>query len=291
MKPKDTFFSKDFSINCHGQLIELDTPKVMGILNLTPDSFYDGGRHNNGQSMTSQIDKIINEGADFIDIGGFSSRPGAELPNYRTETDRLKPALEYIKLNYPEIPVSVDTCNASVASFVIEKYKVDIINDISAGNIDPEMTDVIATWKIPYIAMHMKGTPGNMQKDPQYNDVIDDILYFFAEKIAHWRAKGINDIIIDPGFGFGKTLDHNYELLSALEVFQSLELPLLVGISRKSMIHKLLKISPNEALNGTTALHMFALSKKVKILRVHDVKEAKELVRLHEKLYLQGNSK
>lgn len=291
MKPKDTFFSKDFSINCHGHLIELNTPKIMGILNLTPDSFYDGGRHNTRQGMIKQVDKIISEGADFIDVGGFSSRPGAALPDFKTETERLKPALEYIKVNYPEMPVSVDTCHAKVASFAIENYKADIINDISAGNIDPEITDVIASWNIPYIAMHMKDTPDKMQADPKYKDVVDDILLFFAKKVEQWQAKGINDIIIDPGFGFGKTLDHNYQLLAALDVFQSLELPILVGISRKSMIYNLLGAGPEEALNGTSALNMFALGKGADILRVHDVKEAKELIKLHEKLYLPENSK
>jgi dihydropteroate synthase len=290
MKSKDTIFSKNFSINCYGRLIELNGPKVMGILNLTPDSFYDGGRYNNKNGMIKQIDKIVLEGADFIDVGGFSSKPGSELPDSQIEIERLKPALEYIKSKYPEMPVSVDTCRAKVASFVIEKYKADMINDISAGNIDPEMIDVISEWKIPFIAMHMKGNPGNMQENPKYEDVVDDILLFFAEKVEKWKVKGIHDIIIDPGFGFGKTLEQNYQLLAALEVFQSLELPLLVGISRKSMIYKLLGISPNEALNGTTALHMYALNKGADILRVHDVKEAKDLVRLHEKLYLHTNS-
>jgi dihydropteroate synthase len=290
MKSKDTIFSKNFSINCYGRLIELNGPKVMGILNLTPDSFYDGGRYNSKNGMIKQIDKIVLEGADFIDVGGFSSKPGSELPDSQIEIERLKPALEYIKSKYPEMPVSVDTCRAKVASFVIEKYKADMINDISAGNIDPEMVDVISEWKIPFIAMHMKGNPGNMQENPKYEDVVDDILLFFAEKVEKWKVKGIHDIIIDPGFGFGKTLEQNYQLLAALEVFQSLELPLLVGISRKSMIYKLLGISPNEALNGTTALHMYALNKGADILRVHDVKEAKDLVRLHEKLYLHTNS-
>jgi dihydropteroate synthase len=290
MKSKDTIFSKNFSINCYGRLIELNGPKVMGILNLTPDSFYDGGRYNSKNGMIKQIDKIVLEGADFIDVGGFSSKPGSELPDSQIEIERLKPALEYIKSKYPEMPLSVDTCRAKVASFVIEKYKADMINDISAGNIDPEMVDVISEWKIPFIAMHMKGNPGNMQENPKYEDVVDDILLFFAEKVEKWKVKGIHDIIIDPGFGFGKTLEQNYQLLAALEVFQSLELPLLVGISRKSMIYKLLGISPNEALNGTTALHMYALNKGADILRVHDVKEAKDLVRLHEKLYLHTNS-
>jgi dihydropteroate synthase len=241
MKSKDTIFSKNFSINCYGRLIELNGPKVMGILNLTPDSFYDGGRYNNKNGMIKQIDKIVLEGADFIDVGGFSSKPGSELPDSQIEIERLKPALEYIKSKYPEMPVSVDTCRAKVASFVIEKYKADMINDISAGNIDPEMIDVISEWKIPFIAMHMKGNPGNMQENPKYEDVVDDILLFFAEKVEKWKVKGIHDIIIDPGFGFGKTLEQNYQLLAALEVFQSLELPLLVGISRKSMIYKLLE--------------------------------------------------
>jgi len=262
----------------------------MGILNLTPDSFYDGGRYTEEKAMMKQIDKMISEGADIIDLGGFSSRPGADIPSPKTEKERLKPALSYLKAKHPDVLISIDTWNASTADWAIENYLVGLINDISSGRHDPDIIDVVAKWKLPYIAMHMQGTPEDMQKNPSYEDIVDDLLFYFAERVQFLYSKGINDIIIDPGFGFGKTLDHNYTLLSLLDVFNSLELPIMVGISRKSMIYKFINTSAKESLNGTTALHMFALLKGVNILRVHDVAEAKETIQLFNKLYSAGKS-
>ena len=290
MKPKDTVFSKKFSINCRGHILNLECPKIMGILNLTPDSFYDGGRYTEEKAMMKQLEKMISEGADIIDLGGFSSRPGADIPSPKTEKERLKPALSYLKAKHPDVLISIDTWNANTADWAIENYLVGLINDISSGRHDPDIIDVVAKWKLPYIAMHMQGTPEDMQKNPSYEDIVDDLLFYFAERVQFLYSKGINDIIIDPGFGFGKTLDHNYTLLSLLDVFNSLELPIMVGISRKSMIYKFINTSAKESLNGTTALHMFALLKGVNILRVHDVAEAKETIQLFNKLYSAGKS-
>ncbi|MBC9797053.1 dihydropteroate synthase [Sinomicrobium weinanense] len=271
------------TINCKGKLIDLSVPKVMGILNITPDSFYDGGRYENETDILRRTEKMLNEGAAFIDVGAYSSRPGAEHVSEEEELRRVVPVIALLVKHFPEILISVDTFRAVVAKACIQEGAA-IINDIASGNLDKNMISTVAELQVPYIMMHMKGTPQNMQQDPQYKDITKEVLYYFSEKVAGARKAGINDLIIDPGFGFAKTLAHNYELMSKLELLHHLELPLLVGISRKSMIYKLLKNRPKDALNGTTALNTIALSKGAHILRVHDVKEAVECVKLVEQL-------
>ena len=284
MRSKDTFFSKNLSIKIKGELMDFSTPKVMGILNLSTDSFFDGGRYSTLESISLRIDQIVSEGADIIDIGSVSSRPGARVKSTIEEYDLLKPAVNMVKKKYPLLPVSIDTYNPVVAENMVKEFNVDIINDISSGGESMEMFGVIARYNIPYIIMHMQGTPATMQKDPQYADIISEVLLFFAEKTSKLKSLGISDIIIDPGFGFGKTIDHNYELMSYMNAYQCLEMPILVGISRKSMIYKLLSVDPDKALNGTTALNMIALFKGANILRVHDVREATEVCRLFSKI-------
>ncbi len=282
---KDTFFSRNLSINCRGELMDLTVPKVMGILNVTPDSFYDGGRYTDKAGIESRVRKMVDEGTDIIDIGGYSSRPGAEDISAKEELSRLLPAIEVVRRLFPNIPVSVDSYRTEVIRRVSEDFEIDIINDITGGNGDPEMFDLVASWKLPYIMMHMQGTPRTMQEKPTYSDVVNDIMMFFAGRLETLIDKGVNDVILDPGFGFGKTLEHNYMLLASLEVFRSFGMPLMAGISRKSMTYKLLDIDKSEALNGTTALHMYALTKGVSVLRVHDVKEAVETVKLFKFLH------
>lgn len=289
MEFKDTFFSRNLSINCRGKLLDLSTPGILGILNLTPDSFYDGGRHNSGAAMEKRIHQIVLEGADIIDIGGFSSRPGAKEVSVETELERLIPAMEIIRRSYPDLPVSVDTFRLKVARKLHADYGIDIINDITSGDADPELISFAAENRIAYIAMHMQGSPENMQKNPDYKDVVDDLLDYFDKKIRKLQDSGIKDIIIDPGFGFGKSPEHNYQLLSGLESFRCFEVPVLCGISRKSMIYKSLNINPEDALNGSTALHMYSLVKGANLLRVHDIKQAKEVVSLYEKLFKAEN--
>ena len=281
---KDTFFSKNLSLTLRGKLMNLSTPRVMGILNLSPDSFYDGGKYSSTKKIQLRIEQIINEGADIIDIGSVSTRPGAKEISVSEEYKRLIPALQIIRKLYPDFPVSIDTFNSDIAERMIKEFDVEIINDVSAGGSSMKMFELIARYNISYIIMHMQGNPGNMQNNPTYNNIIDDILINMAEKISILKSMGVNDIIFDPGFGFGKTIDHNYQLLSALDVFRSFELPILVGISRKSMTYKLLSISQEEALNATTALNMFALFKGANILRVHDVRQAVEVCKLYFKL-------
>jgi dihydropteroate synthase len=264
--------------------MNLSTPRVMGILNLTPDSFYDGGKYSSVYEIQLRVDEIINEGADIIDVGSVSTRPGAKKISTLEELKRLIPAVKTIRKKYPEFPVSVDTFNPDVAENMIKDFSVDMINDVTSGGESMKMYEVIASRNVPYIIMHMQGNPENMQDNPKYNDIIDDILVFMGEKTSKLKSMGIIDIIIDPGFGFGKTIDHNYRLLSGLDCFRSLELPVIIGISRKSMIYKYLSVSPEEGLNGTTALNMVALLKGANILRVHDVKEAVEVCRLYTKL-------
>ncbi|HYW95840.1 MAG TPA: dihydropteroate synthase [Bacteroidales bacterium] len=282
---KDTFFSRNLSINCRGKLMDLSRPRIMGILNVTPDSFFDGGRYTNAESMAVRIRQIVEEGADIIDIGAYSSRPGAEDISAGEETERLLPALEAVKKMYPDMPVSIDTFRTEVIMRATQAFPIDIINDITGGNGDPDMFDLVAESHLPYILMHIQGTPRTMQKDPVYEDVVNDIMMFFAHRVEQLTNKGVNDIILDPGFGFGKTLDHNYTLMASLEVFNSFELPFLVGISRKSMTYSLLNIDKSHALNGTTALNMYALTKGASLLRVHDVKEAVETVKLFNFLH------
>jgi dihydropteroate synthase len=281
---KDTFFSGNHSLNCRGKLLDLSRPAVMGILNVTKDSFFDGGKYPDAEAIAKRVKQMVAEGADIIDVGAMSTRPGSNPISVEQETVRLAEAISLIRENFPEIPVSVDTYRPEIAAKMIQQYRADIINDISAGGESEEMFEVVRELKVPYVIMHMQGDPDTMQKNPQYNDVVDDILLFLAEKSLKLRTMGINDIIIDPGFGFGKSLDHNYQLLAHLDVFRSLELPILTGLSRKSMISRFLDTDPGNALNGTTALHMFALEHGCNILRVHDVKEAVETRNLFCKL-------
>jgi len=286
--PKDTFFSGKHSLNCRGRIIDLTRPAVMGILNITNDSFYDGGRYVNPEAISARVARMISEGADIIDVGAMSTRPGSQPVDEETEMSRLADALGLIRKDYPDIPVSVDTYRPSVAQKSIRGFGADIINDITSGGETGLMFQVVSELKVPYILMHMQGNPGTMQNKPSYKDIVDEILFFLAEKVFRLRKLGVNDIIVDPGFGFGKSLDHNYQLLAHLNVFRSLELPILTGLSRKSMISGFLQTGPEQALNGTTALHMFALTQGSSILRVHDVKEAVEVRNLFCKLRESG---
>ena len=284
MKLKDTFFSGKHSLNCRGKLIDLSQPAIMGILNVTADSFFDGGKYRNSESILKRVSQMVDEGADILDIGAISTRPGSIPVPEEHESGLLAKTISLIRENFPEIPVSVDTYRPEVAAKMIQQYKADIINDITAGGYTEEMFDVVKELKVPYIIMHMQGDSRTMQKNPHYEDVVDEILLFLAEKILKLRKSGVNDIIIDPGFGFGKTMDHNFQLLAHLSVFRSLELPILTGVSRKSMIYRFLNTEPGNALNGTTALNMYALTQGSNILRVHDVKEAVETRNLFFKL-------
>lgn len=267
------------SLNCNGTLVDLTSPKVMGILNITPDSFFDGGKYNNPAAIISQTEKMLVEGATFIDIGAYSSRPGAKHISEQEELDRILPVVKTLIKEFPEILISIDTFRSSIAEKCIESGAC-IINDISAGSMDSTMFKTIAKLQVPYIIMHMHGTPQNMQANPTYKNVVTDILYYFSEKIYELRALGVNDIIADVGFGFGKTMEQNYTLLKNLELFQSLEVPLLTGVSRKSMLYKPLEITPEKALNATTVANTIALLNGTTILRVHDVKEAVETIKI-----------
>lgn len=271
------------TINCKGNLIDLSSPKVMGILNITPDSFYEGSRNTTPDSLLNRAEKMLKEGAAFLDIGGMSTRPGAIDISADEELKRVIPAVELILKHFPETLISIDTFRAEVALQSIEAGAA-IINDISAGNLDEDMMGVIAKYQVPYIMMHMKGTPQNMKDLNKYEDLTQEVLFYFSEKIKAARQLGINDIILDPGFGFSKNVSQNFELLSNLELFKNLELPLLVGLSRKSTIYKTLGLGPEEALNGTTVLNTIAITKGAHILRVHDVKEAMEVVKLTSQL-------
>ena len=271
------------TINCKGELIDLSIPKVMGILNVTPNSFFDGGKYKNENEILSQVDKMLSEGAAFIDIGAYSSKPSAEFVTEQEEIDRIVPVIELILKHFPETLLSIDTFRAEVAKASIESGAA-IINDIAAGELDEKMFDVIAHYNVPYIMMHMRGNPQTMQSLTQYDDISKEMLFYFSEKVKKARSLGINDLILDPGFGFAKTTDQNYEVMQKMELFNVLDLPVLAGISRKSLIYKTLDIAPQEALNGTTFLNTIALTKGAKILRVHDVKEAVECVTLFGKL-------
>ncbi|TRX36038.1 dihydropteroate synthase [Flavobacterium sp. ZT3R18] len=273
------------TINCKGQLIDLSTPKVMGILNVTPNSFFDGGKYNNETELLERVEKMLTEGATFIDVGAYSSKPNAEFVSEEEEISRIVPVVNLLQKNFLDIILSIDTFRAAVAKRCIENGAA-IINDISAGILDDKMLETVAECKVPYIMMHMKGTPQTMQTFTQYEDIIKEMIFYFSERIAAARAFGINDLIVDPGFGFAKTLEQNFEVMQKLELFQMLELPLLAGISRKSMIYKTLEVNAEMALNGTTVLNTIALTKGAKILRVHDVKEAVECVRLFNKMEL-----
>ncbi|WP_159948841.1 dihydropteroate synthase [Polaribacter septentrionalilitoris] len=267
------------TINCKGKLINLSSPKVMGILNITPDSFYDGGKYKNESEILSQTEKMLIEGATFIDVGAYSSRPGAAHISEEEELHRIVPVIELLSKEFPEIIISVDTFRSKIAKETIASGAA-IINDISGGNMDVKMFDTVANLQVPYILMHMLGTPQNMQKNPVYDDVIKDIIYFFAAQIYKLHQLKLNDVIIDVGFGFGKTIDHNFEILKNLSLFKSLDVPILAGISRKSMLYKTLDITAQEALNATTSANTIALLNGANILRVHDVKEAVEAIKI-----------
>ena len=269
------------TINCKGKLIDISSPIVMGIVNVTPDSFYDGGKSNSVAKALIQTKKHLNEGATIIDVGGYSSRPGAAEVSEQEELNRVIPIVEAIIKSFPEATLSIDTFRSNVAKKAIEAGAA-IINDISAGEMDSNMFDLVAKYNAPYIMMHMQGTPATMQENPTYKNLIQEITFYFSEKINTLRKKGVNDIIIDPGFGFGKTMEHNYEILGKLNHFQLLNVPILAGLSRKSMIYKLLNVSSQESLSGTIAANMIALQNGATILRVHDVKEAVECVRVFE---------
>lgn len=271
-------------INVNGKLMDLSQPQVMGILNVTPDSFYAGSRQQTEEEIINRASQMMEEGATIIDIGAYSSRPNAEHISPQEEMRRLRMGLEIINRHHPGCVVSVDTFRADVARMCVEEYGVAIINDIAAGEMDSQMFDTIARLGVPYIIMHMQGTPQNMQMNPHYDNLLKEVFFYFSEKVQRLHDLGVKDIILDPGFGFGKTLEHNYQLMNHLEEFSLFELPLLVGISRKSMIYKLLEGNPDKALNGTTILNTIALQKGADILRVHDVKAAMEAVKIVEKM-------
>ena len=267
------------TLECNSKLLDLSTPAIMGILNLTDDSFYDGGQHNSIKKALLQTEKMLDDGAKIIDIGAYSSRPKAKHISHDEEWQRLEKTLQIINKEFPQAILSIDTFRSEIARRSIDNG-ADIINDISAGNLDLQMFDTVADLNVPYIMMHMQGTPQTMQDNPHYNCIEKEVVNYFLNKVKTLQQKGLSKIIIDPGFGFGKTLEHNYQLLNNLEELHTLELPLLVGVSRKSMVYKVLETDAKNSLNGTTAIHTLCLSKGASILRVHDVKEAVECVKL-----------
>lgn len=271
------------SINCKGKLINFSTPKVMGILNVTPNSFFDGGKYNSTNKLEEQVRKMLEQGADIIDLGAYSTQPNAAFVSEEEELKRMILVVKYLVTIFPDIILSIDTFRAEVAKQALESGAA-MINDVSAGFLDDNMMQVVGTFKVPYIMMHMKGTPQNMQQFTDYDDVMHDMMYYFSERIAKAKSFGINDVIVDPGFGFSKTLDQNYEVLHKLELLKNLDVPILSALSRKSMIYKFFQTTPEEALNGTTVLNTISLIKGANLLRVHDVKEAVECVKLYNKI-------
>jgi dihydropteroate synthase len=271
------------TINCKGTLLDLNSPKVMGILNITPDSFYDGGMYKDETTILNQTEKMLNDGATFIDVGAYSSRPGAAEVSEEEELKRIVPVVELLIKKFPDIIISVDTFRSKVAEETIN-LGAALINDISGGNLDSKMYETVAKLKVPYILMHMAGTPETMQNNPSYEDVTKDLIYFFSDKIDQLHRLNVSDIIIDVGFGFGKTIEHNFQLLRNMSLFQNLDKPILAGLSRKSMLYKTLDITSQEALNATTSANTIALLNGANILRVHDVKEAVEAVKLVNQL-------
>lgn len=271
-------------LNVNGRLLDFSTPCVMGILNVTPDSFYSGSRMQTEEEIEARVRQILEEGAAIIDVGAYSSRPNADHVSAEEEMNRLRLGLDVLRRTAPDAIVSVDTFRADVARMCVEEYGVAIINDIAAGEMDADMFSTVAELNVPYIMMHMQGTPQNMQQHPHYDNLLREVFLYFARKVQQLRDLGVKDIVLDPGFGFafGKTLEHNYQLMAHLEEFRLFELPLLVGVSRKSMIYRLLDTTPQEALNGTTVLHTLALMKGADILRVHDVRQAVEAVKIVE---------
>lgn len=276
--------SNCFSINCRGTLLNLEKPVVMGVLNVTPDSFYDGGKYNNIAQAVLQAERMLQEGAAIIDVGGMSSKPGNEIISTQEELRRVLPVIQAILEKYPDTVISIDTLNAEVAAQAIAKG-ASIVNDITAGNYDEEMLSTVAALQVPFIAMHIKGLPVNMMQQTYYKDLVVEIFDYFAERIYACKQHGIADVIIDPGFGFSKIMEQNYELLRNLESFKALGKPILVGVSRKNMIKALLGVTGEEALNGTTAVNMLALMQGANILRVHDVREAVEAIKIFNAFY------
>ena len=273
-----------YTINVGGKLMDLSEPQVMGILNITPDSFYSESRKNTEEEIAGRVNAILAEGGSIIDVGAYSSRPGADNISAEEEKDRLRGALQILRRTAPEAVVSVDTFRGDVARMCVEEYGVQIINDISGGQLDPQMFETVAALGVPYVLMHMKGNPQTMQQEPHYEDLLTEMLQYFGSKVQRLHELGVKDIILDPGFGFAKTMDHNYELMNRLKDLSVLELPILVGVSRKSMIYKLLDSTPEGALNGTSVLNTLALLKGASILRVHDVKAAVEVVQIVKKM-------
>ena len=280
---KDTYLLDNYSINFKGNLISLTRPVVMSILNTTPDSFFDGGKYNSIEKALKKVEKDINQGATIIDIGGYSTKPGGKNVTIDEEIRRTIPYIEKIVDTFPDINISIDTFRGKVAALALDAG-AGMINDVSAWNMDKEMFETIKKYNVPYVLMHMKGEPKNMQDNPRYENVTKEVIKFLSNKINKLNSNGINDVVIDPGFGFGKTNSDNYKLLKNMEFLKVLKAPILAGISRKSMIYKTLKINKLESINGTTALNMFALSKGAKILRVHDVKQAMECIYLSEEI-------
>lgn len=279
MHAKTTYFPSLTMLRSGERLMDFSTPRIMGILNVTPDSFYSSGKFESLSELLHSVETMLRDGADIIDIGGMSTRPGAKIIDVDTELQRVIPVVEKIKQTFPQTWISIDTVHAKVAEEAVH-HGADIINDISAGVIDDTLLDTVAELKVPYILMHMKGLPSTMQDNPVYENVVEEVFTFFIEKLQHLHSLSIHDVIIDPGFGFGKNTEDNYALASHIQQFQLLGKPILAGISRKSMICKLLKVNPEKALNGTTALHALLLLNKVNIIRVHDVKEAKEVLKI-----------
>ena len=278
------FLKRKNTINVGGELIDFSVPVVMGIVNVTPDSFYDGGKMEDEKVLLAAVEKMINDGATILDIGAVSTRPGADPISTKVELGRLLPAVQAIRNSFPEIPISIDTFRSWVAVRVIDEIGPIIVNDISGGSLDSKMFETIGKMRVPYILSHIQGTPKEMQENPQYDDIIKDISTYFSERIKRLTKFGVLDIIIDPGFGFGKTVEHNYELLNRLDSFKVFQLPVMVGVSRKSMIWKALDSSPEEALNGTTVANTLALMGGADVLRVHDVKEAVETVTIFSEI-------
>jgi dihydropteroate synthase len=281
---RPSLFSDSYSVQIRGEIMDLSVPKVMGVINLTPDSFYPGSRFSDMEEIKKLIEQMIDEGADFIDIGAYSSRPGAKHIDESEELARLKPTLKLFKNQFPEVIVSLDTFRSSIAKIAVEEFGVSVINDISAGKLDKDLLNTVARLGVPYIMMHMQGTPQNMQNYPVYANLMKEISGFFANQVLVAREAGIKDIIIDPGFGFGKTLDHNYQLLQNLDILKIIDCPLLVGLSRKSMIYMFLNTDAADSLAGSIALNTIALFKGANILRVHDVKETVQAVKLFLKM-------
>lgn len=276
--------SKSLYINVNGQLLDLAEARVMGILNVTPDSFFSESRMQTEADIARRAEQIVAEGGTIIDIGAYSSRPNAKAVSTQEEMERLRRGLDVVRRAVPDAIISVDTFRADVARMCVEEFGVAIINDIAAGELDGRMFDTVAQLNVPYIMMHMQGTPQDMQQSPHYDNLLKEVFMYFARKVQQLRDRGVKDMILDPGFGFGKTLEHNYRLLAHLEEFRLFELPLLVGVSRKSMIYRLLETTPQEALNGTTAIHAISLLKGANILRVHDVRQAVEAVKIVQQM-------